>query len=756
MSRLRISDFGFRICRFPKPVADYVLRLTFYTSRITFHLSLITLLMCGSAFGADENVCTLSADITRWHPDNTVTASGNVQAAYRDYKVTADSVEADLEENIAVFQGNVKLTTAQHEVQGERLRINLKTRDWSLEQASSTIDPKTFQGRLAGPAFIQGVSLSGKEEDMMLKGGTLTTCDREHPHYYFSARELEIHPDSKIIARDVSVVGLDKRLFTLHSLVIPIKGFKYNIVPQVGSSAEEGMFLKTAYAYTATAQSQGFLKLDLMQKRGLGTGVEHTYRKGLASGLVSLYYLADREIGANNITGRFQHQQKLGSINLNLTSDYRTNSYLYFPASTTQNYQVGLNRMTSKANTALTFNSNANRGFGNFETLTSTLRHTQQLNNRLGAMLSMDMRTYKSPSLTAPDRELESIAELRQRDDKYDLSLIMSRRTDLDGDEYTGDDFYSALDRLPELRFETDSYRLGKGLLFGLPSRLSVSAGKYHEMPGDVTSDRLLLQWDMLGRNIDLGSRSELNLTAGLRQAYYKSNMAQYVMRAGGVLTTRYNDYLRTRLTYNYQRPDGFSPFRFDYTGKYNYLRAVTDYQDERELRWSLSTGYDLNRRTNPWQDLALRLTAHPNSNYAFSISTGYDINRSKWRNLINQLQVSVPGKIDMSLGTRYDLADHRLGLARGRLDLHLGSKWRVEGITSWNGTTKKFDYKAFRLTRDLHCWEASLVYNDETGFRTDKGFRLELRIKAFPGVDRFGIGQFGQSVDTSMGEYYY
>jgi hypothetical protein len=79
-----------------------------------------------------------------------------------------------------------------------------------------------------------------------------------------------------------------------------------------------------------------------------------------------------------------------------------------------------------------------------------------------------------------------------------------------------------------------------------------------------------------------------------------------------------------------------------------------------------------------------------------------------------------------------------------------------VEGITSWNGITKKFDYKAFRLTRDMHCWEASLVYNDETGFRENKGISLEFRIKAFPTADRFGIGQYGQAVDTSMGEYYY
>jgi len=370
-------------------------------------------------------------------------------------------------------------------------------------------------------------------------------------------------------------------------------------------------------------------------------------------------------------------------------------------------------------------------------------------------MMSLDMRTYEVTGMTSADRELDSVLELRQREDKYDLSLIASRRTDLDGGDYTGDDFYSSLDRLPELTLETDSYRSGTRLL-GLPSRLAISAGRYHEEPSGISKDRLLLQWDMLGQTLDLGGRNELNLTAGFRQAFYASDMAQHVLRANGTLTTRFNDYLKTRLTYNYQRPEGYSPFRFDYTGKYNYLRGVIDYQDSRELRWSLSTGYDLGRDEYPWQDLALRLAAHPSPSYAFSLSTGYDLNRSRWRNLISRFQVSVPDRIGLDIGTRYDIETGKLGLARGRLDLRIGRKWRLEGITSWNGITRKFDYKSFRLTRDLHCWEASLVYNDETGFRKDKGLRLELRIKAFPGVDRFGIGQYGQAVDTSMGEYYY
>jgi hypothetical protein len=474
------------------------------------------------------------------------------------------------------------------------------------------------------------------------------------------------------------------------------------------------------------------------------------------AGKVSLYYLADQVLGGNNITGNFQHQQKIGSIGVNLTSNYRTHSYLYYPTSTYRNWQIELNHNTSSADTGLIFNSNSTSGSGDSKSFGSSFRHAQQFNSKLSGLLSLDMRTYNSSWISAADRELDTLLELHQREDKYDLSLIASRRIDLDRDEYIGDDYYSNLDRLPELRFETDSYRFGDKIFFGIPSRLVLSAGKFHEEPYDISNDRYLLQWDLLGNTIDLGSRNEINLTGGFRQAYYASDMAQQVLKFGGSLTTRYNDYLKTRLSYNYQDAEGFSPFRFDYTGRYNYLRGIMDYQEGKKLRWSLSTGYNMKSDQYPWQDLSLRLTAHPNPNYAFSVSTGYDINRSRWRSLINRFQVAIPNRIALNLGTRYNIENGKLDLARAAFDVRLGEKWRIEGITSWNGATDKFDYRAFRLTRDLHCWEASVVYNDETGFREDRGIQFELRIKAFPRIDRFGIGQYGQSVDTSMGEYNY
>ncbi len=138
------------------------------------------------------------------------------------------------------------------------------------------------------------------------------------------------------------------------------------------------------------------------------------------------------------------------------------------------------------------------------------------------------------------------------------------------------------------------------------------------------------------------------------------------------------------------------------------------------------------------------------------SLSTGYDLNRSQWRSLISRFRVSAADWLSLDVGSRYNLREGNLDTLRSRFGLRIGRKWQVDGLVSWNGLTDKFDYRSFRVTRDLHCWEASVIFTDELGFRKDKGIMFELRLKAFPGPDRFGIGQFGQAVDTSLGEYYY
>jgi prepilin-type processing-associated H-X9-DG protein len=115
--------------------------------------------------------------------------------------------------------------------------------------------PDKLGGRVQGSAYIKSREISGTSKETRLESGTLTTCDLENPHYCFSAEKMEIYPGSRIIAYKVSIYGKDKRLVTFERLAIPIRGLSTNLIPQVGSSAEEGMYLKAAYPYMGADQT---------------------------------------------------------------------------------------------------------------------------------------------------------------------------------------------------------------------------------------------------------------------------------------------------------------------------------------------------------------------------------------------------------------------------------------------------------------------------------------------------------------------
>jgi len=91
------------------------------------------------------------------------------------------------------------------------------------------------------------------------------------------------------------------------------------------------------------------------------------------------------------------------------------------------------------------------------------------------------------------------------------------------------------------------------------------------------------------------------------------------------------------------------------------------------------------------------------------------------------------------------------VAFVRGTGKLILGKWWKIEGIYGYNGYTNKLEELDLALTRDLHCWVASLLYN-----KRRKELTFNLYLKAFPIQLRpLGLGEEGQYIGTSVGGYY-
>jgi len=705
------------------------------------------------------NCIVFSADSVRTTFENgkpaLTTVSGNVTARYRDFVITAEKGEVNFKTRLATFEGNVCFRLGVQEARGERIQINIDTLDWSIEPTTTTITPEFAKGNLKAPVFAAAQKITGlRDYQATVFGSTLTTCDLTHEHYDITARSSTVYPNDKIVFRDASFIALGKRLFTLRRVAVPIREITQNpsIIPRVGNSAEEGNYIKLGYTAQASKSNMTFVNTDIMQRKGIGFGVQDFYKTVGGFGGLYLYALRDKNISQTTLTGRFNHTQRIGDVVMDLSSNLRSNSYLYAPQSRSLDNRISFTRSVQGANTSLTYGQSINNVFARTVTQSGNLRDKREFGPRTYLNTSFDYTGYTSDAGTRA--RLVSQSLFSKRGDKYDWDLSAQKLTDLSDEAFVGKGRFGGIERLPEVSISSDTTRLGHILPFSMPGRFKFSYGRFTELP-TTERDRALLDINSPSTHYTLSNTWSALIGAGFKQFVYSDNTAQYSIDADAQVSKKLSDTSTFALTYRYQQPRGFTPFRFDFVGKYNIINASLDLNQDEKYKLSLIGGYNFQQPQFPWQDSVLRFSIQPTPSFLFYTATGYDFNRSQWRQVINQVRVRAGEKFKLDLGSRYDPLSSKLAVLRGALDTPVGDKNHVQAIAGWNGLTNSFDYRGLKVTRDLHCWEASIIFVDQGGFYTNRGVYLNLRIKAFPYLDNFGMGNFGQALDTSVGNVY-
>ena len=253
----------------------------------------LILLIASAAFpAADAEPFTgiyVKADDTEYDYDaQTFRAEGNAFVRYNDITLTADLVTGNAEGDFEAT-GDFTFTQGERTVKGESFIFNYKTRIGHSTDASVSADGIYFHGQ----------SLDSKPDGYSLTDSTFTTCDRVHPHYYLSARELIIRPGDEIVARGVRFVLYGKMLFGVPKYTVGLKqgqrtGMK---LPSVGISGRYGTFIahnldvssrpglsgKLALRLSTEQAFQGGIKLDRVS--GSPVFLNLTYREPYYGGL---------------------------------------------------------------------------------------------------------------------------------------------------------------------------------------------------------------------------------------------------------------------------------------------------------------------------------------------------------------------------------------------------------------------------------------------------------------------------------------
>ncbi|MBI3921408.1 MAG: LPS-assembly protein LptD [Armatimonadetes bacterium] len=681
-------------------------------------------------------------------------ATGHVQIKYRNVQVQADRLEVDNEKEEARLSENVTVVTQGQTFHGEEIVFDLKGAKWTFVQASGELSPSFFQpGTVVEPIYVKGEKLAGSADQIETSHGQITTCDLDPPHYSIQAEKITIIPDNKIIAKEAAIYVGHRRIAKLHTYSISIRptGRRTSaMMPMFGQNEVEGFFLKTSFDYMATKSELGTLYVDLMEKRGVGVGAQQDYGSRTNDGSAYLYYLQDKTSGVTELDTRFRHRQKLPNAFVADLSVDSTRNNAFFGSSTGFNGDFTLSRDTETSNFALGIHEQrSGSDFGSSTNRSANVQLTQQVSATTSVNLNEDFRFFDFAPGQPADRELTSRVEVTNRGKWLDWIFRLEQREDLDGADFTGDDFNYFLSRVPEVLLQTDSFRTKRKVFGMFPSRMTLGLGQFKEYPEKTSLFRANLNMELQRYQKKLGEATTFNLAGAFQQSFYSDDTAQYVVNYRSELQHKFDQHWSSTTSYSRQAHSGFTPFRFDLSHAFGSVDSTLAYNSGNKFRLNLSSGYDLGQGL--YRDAIVRLQYSPNDTYYVSMSTGYDINNSELRDVLTRLRLFWQDRLTFNVTTRYTPITHELSRVNAYLDWRLGKRWAVQSLSGYNGFTGTFDYNQFKVTRSFHDWDAYFTYDQQR-----REARLDVALKAFPLFDtRFGVGRSGELLDTSGGEIY-
>ena len=300
--------------------------------------ALIPLICVGGAFGqgADSlSVRGLSGAVedsgaVRYEADRVtydlssgeMVLEGRVRLRYREVDLSAGRVVFHRERRLLAAEGAPDSTgrivdlpifrRAGEEVRGVRMTYDLRTGQGQVTEGRTTFERKVLHG-----ATIR----TGQDRTVRIRGGSLTTCDLDHPHTDFYCRDLKVIPDDKAIARSVlfRVGGFPVAWAPFY--VFPIKQGRHSgiLTPNFGGNARDGLFVTNlGYYFGSSDYWDATTSLSLRERGGalLRTDARYALRDRF-NGALDVAFEARRSGGQTTGHGwraEGEHYQRLGRL----------------------------------------------------------------------------------------------------------------------------------------------------------------------------------------------------------------------------------------------------------------------------------------------------------------------------------------------------------------------------------------------------------------------------------------------------------
>ena len=241
----------------------------------------------------------LNGDTIEYSMDgNKITAQGSVVILYKDVALTCDQVEFFRDVSTAHAKGNVRL------IKGGYSEISREEMTFNFEKMTGDFAPAAI---FADPYYGKGEQVSKLDANhIRMKNGYITTCDHDQPHFFIRARTMDIYPKDKLVARKVCMKVGGVPLLYIPKFSQDLTGKKPLFTFTPGYDKEWGMFLLTSMRYELNPNLKGFLHLDAREKKDIAEGLDLHYKTPhTGSGSIRIYYMNER-----NITSKHFFQER--------------------------------------------------------------------------------------------------------------------------------------------------------------------------------------------------------------------------------------------------------------------------------------------------------------------------------------------------------------------------------------------------------------------------------------------------------------
>lgn len=179
-------------------------------------------------------------------PKSKIVLDGQAHLTYRELELTSRRVEFDSDKQTLVAQGSPVLLDRGDQVDGHLMTYDLESRTGTIYEAETKYEQGLYRGERIRKAA---------ENQLDVLHGAYSTCDLEHPHYHFAARQMKIYLKDKLVAKPVVFYLRNVPVLALPFYVFPIKPGRHSgfLFPtfEFGFSNRTGQFLRNAGYYWA-------------------------------------------------------------------------------------------------------------------------------------------------------------------------------------------------------------------------------------------------------------------------------------------------------------------------------------------------------------------------------------------------------------------------------------------------------------------------------------------------------------------------